>query len=171
MDTATAAQQAGVTVATVRHWCRIGAVAAVKRAGRWVIDAASLAYRISLGVRRTTRKIVYTVENMIAIGGSEWERHGKHRVYLNNWADLLGLEGGRYKSGNIRWATLGGKDISNSEAGRILCQVRAVYYDVTDGRLHVQWNSWAAKFPRSFRDREDLAQAIFKGIRAAIAAL
>lgn len=49
MDTTTAARQAGVTTATIRTWCRKGAVAAAKRAGRWVIDAASLAYRISLG--------------------------------------------------------------------------------------------------------------------------
>lgn len=48
MDTTTAARQAGVTTATIRTWCRKGAVAAVKAAGRWVIDAASLAYRISL---------------------------------------------------------------------------------------------------------------------------
>lgn len=49
MDTATAAQQAGVTVATVRTWCRRNVIAAVKTAGRWVIDAASLARRIEIG--------------------------------------------------------------------------------------------------------------------------
>lgn len=48
MNTTAAATQAGVTVATIRAWCRRGVVAAAKRAGRWVIDAASLAYRISL---------------------------------------------------------------------------------------------------------------------------
>lgn len=51
MDTATAAQTAGVTVATIRTWCRRNVIAAVKTAGRWVIDAASLAYRITLGVK------------------------------------------------------------------------------------------------------------------------
>jgi hypothetical protein len=51
MDTTTAATQAGVTVATIRTWCRIGAVAAAKVAGRWVIEAASLTRRIALGDR------------------------------------------------------------------------------------------------------------------------
>lgn len=54
MDTAAAAQQAGVTVATIRTWCRLGVVAAVKRGGRWIIDAASLAYRITLGRKPMT---------------------------------------------------------------------------------------------------------------------
>lgn len=48
MDTVTAAQQAGVTIATVRAWCRRNVIGALKVAGRWVIDAASLAYRITL---------------------------------------------------------------------------------------------------------------------------
>ena len=48
MNTAAAAAQAHVTVATIRTWCRRGVVTATKTAGRWVIDAASLAYRTSL---------------------------------------------------------------------------------------------------------------------------
>lgn len=46
--TATTAQAAaafGVTTATVRTWCRIGAVRATKTAGRWIIDTASLLAR------------------------------------------------------------------------------------------------------------------------------
>lgn len=74
MDTTThtaadAAALAGVTVPTVRAWCRIGAVKAAKTAGRWVIDAASLARRIALGIRRTTAKKTETpVENTFACG-------------------------------------------------------------------------------------------------------
>lgn len=48
MDTTTAAQQAGVTVATIRTWCRRNVIAALKVAGRWVIDTTSLVYRITL---------------------------------------------------------------------------------------------------------------------------
>ncbi|WP_017541564.1 hypothetical protein [Nocardiopsis halophila] len=54
MDTAAAAAQAGVTVPTIRTWCRIGAVAAVKTAGRWIVSAASLARRIRFGCKETT---------------------------------------------------------------------------------------------------------------------
>ncbi|MFC8423917.1 helix-turn-helix domain-containing protein [Streptomyces sp. NPDC057236] len=52
MNTTAAATQANVTVATVRAWCRRGVVAAVKVAGRWVIDSVSLAARIAIGARK-----------------------------------------------------------------------------------------------------------------------
>jgi len=48
-DTASAARIARVTVATVRAWCRIGAVAATKTGGAWVIDTNSLRERVTLG--------------------------------------------------------------------------------------------------------------------------
>lgn len=48
MNTTAAAAEAQVTVATIRTWCRNGVVAAVKRSGRWAIDAASLAHRIAI---------------------------------------------------------------------------------------------------------------------------
>jgi len=60
ITTAAAAAQAGVTVATIRTWCRIGAVAAVKRAGRWIVDTASLAYRITIGTMKKNRKDAMT---------------------------------------------------------------------------------------------------------------
>lgn len=50
--TATAATQAGVTAATIRTWCRRNVIAAIKQAGRWIIDTASLAHRIAIGARR-----------------------------------------------------------------------------------------------------------------------
>lgn len=49
MDTTTAAATAGVTTDTIRTWCRYGAITATKRAGRWVINAASLTHRITIG--------------------------------------------------------------------------------------------------------------------------
>ncbi|MGK5531555.1 hypothetical protein [Streptomyces sp. URMC 129] len=52
MNTATAAQTAGVAVATIRAWCRYGAVTAAKQAGRWAIDPASLNHRITIGNRK-----------------------------------------------------------------------------------------------------------------------
>lgn len=167
MDTRTAATQANVTVDTIRTWCRIGAVAAEKVAGRWTIQAESLTYRISLGVRRRPRKPVYTLDNMLAIGGNRWQRGDFDRVYLNDWERFIGLEITRYNTGNIRFALLDNETISNSEAGRILGAVRKVYFDVPTREVRVQWGYGE---PRSF-DREDLAKAIFSGIRAEIAAL
>lgn len=56
MNTTTAAQQAGVTIPTIRHWCRYGAIAATKTAGRWTIDPASLNRRIQIGTQQRARK-------------------------------------------------------------------------------------------------------------------
>ncbi|MFV8127508.1 hypothetical protein [Streptomyces syringium] len=58
MNTTTAAETAKVTVATIRTWCRLGAIAATKTAGRWVIDTTSLKHRIRLGKqqRRATQQ-------------------------------------------------------------------------------------------------------------------
>lgn len=53
MLTAQAATTAGVTVDTIRHWCRYGAVAARKSGGRWSICPTSLARRVQIGQRRT----------------------------------------------------------------------------------------------------------------------
>lgn len=55
MNTTAAALEAHVTVDTIRTWCRIGAVTALKQAGRWVIDTASLAHRITIGAMRTRK--------------------------------------------------------------------------------------------------------------------
>lgn len=167
MDTATAAQQAKVTVATIRTWCRIGAVAATKQAGRWIIETTSLAYRISLSARRGARKVAYSVETMTAIGGNRWQRGDKDRVYINDWARFIGLETDHYNTGSISYATLNGEKISNSEAYRLGGAVYKVYFDNTDGKVHIQWGQ---SEPRTM-DRDDLAQAIFSGIRAEIAAL
>lgn len=54
--TATAARIAHVTVTTIRTWARIGAVAAVKVSGRWVIDTDSLTHRITLGRTLTAQR-------------------------------------------------------------------------------------------------------------------
>nr|WSX25548.1 helix-turn-helix domain-containing protein [Streptomyces tubercidicus] len=58
MNTTAAALQAHVTVATIRTWCRRGIIAATKQAGRWIIDTASLARRLTIGaLKRPSRKV------------------------------------------------------------------------------------------------------------------
>lgn len=166
MNTATAAQTAGVTTATIRTWCRRNVIAAAKVAGRWIIDATSLAYRVTLSRKEETR-VDITTETMVAIGGSRWTKAGKDRVYINEWTSYIGLDVHRYNTGNISYAELDGREISNSEAARLLNAVYKVYYDTADDKLHIQWGG---RSPRSM-DREELAEAIFAGIRKAVAAL
>lgn len=168
MDTTTAANQAGVTTATIRTWCRIGAVAAAKVAGRWVIEAASLARRIALGVRKTTKKAaVLSVETMTAIGGSRWQRGDKDRVYINNWAELAGLDVSYYNSGNIWSACWQGEKISNSQAYKILGCIDKVWFDTADGKLHCRYGYTESRVA----DREDVWAAVVSGIRTAVATL
>lgn len=61
MNTTTAATKANVTAATIRTWCRRNVIAATKQAGRWVIDAASLARRIEIGARMASSTSRYTI--------------------------------------------------------------------------------------------------------------
>ncbi|WP_371099896.1 hypothetical protein [Streptomyces sp. PU_AKi4] len=169
MNTTLAAVEAGVSVDTVRTWCRIGAVAAVKQAGRWIIDTASLAARIAIGKmkRPAPKKVVYSVETMTAIGGRRWQKNGMDRVYLNDFETVPGLELDHYKSGSISYATLDGEKVSNAEGGRLATAVDKVYYDATDGKVYIKWG-WGN--PRSL-DRDEIAARIFGAVRAAIAAL
>ena len=68
MNTTAAAAQAHVTPATIRTWCRKGVIAAIKSAGRWIIEAASLTRRITLG-KKTVKQ-----ENITPITRQEFER-------------------------------------------------------------------------------------------------
>ena len=176
MNTTAAATEAHVTVATIRTWCRIGAVAAVKQAGRWIIDTASLAARIAIGtIKRRPKPVVYTVDTMTAIGGRRWQKNGMDRVYLNDWADLAGIEITRYNTGNISSASVQGRGIANGRAGGLLSAISKVYFDAADGQLHAQYYGNARAYEIRYLDGErnylDLVDLTFAGVRAAIAAL
>lgn len=75
-----------------------------------------------------------TAQQVLSLGGREWVgRDGRKRIYLNNWADLAGLEVVRYGSGNIRWAAIDGEQVSNTKAA-VLAGAK-VWYDVETGEL------------------------------------
>ncbi|MGW9371218.1 hypothetical protein ACWGVR_14545 [Streptomyces xanthophaeus] len=170
MNTTTAATEARVTVATIRTWCRIGAVAATKNSGKWVIDTASLARRIAIGARRLARKakqIVITAETLVAIGGNRWQRNGMDRVYFNNPAQLAGLETSHYKSGNISGATWQGQPTSNSQAYKLASSIDKLWYDTADGKFHCRFG-----FGESHEaSPSEVFHAAIAGIRSAVAAL
>ncbi|GAA2640031.1 hypothetical protein [Streptomyces axinellae] len=168
MNTTAAALQANVTVATIRTWCRYGAVTAVKQAGRWIIDSASLATRIALGaLKRPARKVEFTSETMTAIGGNRWQKNGKDRVYINDWAEFAGIETNRYGTGNISSAFYQGERISNRQAGLLLGSISKVWFDAADGKVHCRYG-WSES---RVADREEVWEAVVEGIRTAISAL
>lgn len=86
MNTSTAATQAGVTVSTVRTWCRRNVIAAVKVAGRWVIDATSLAYRASLTPKAPANRTSAYIDELNMQIFDLVERHS-----LTGLSDLLTL--------------------------------------------------------------------------------
>lgn len=173
MDTALAAAEAQVTVATVRTWCRIGAVAAVKQAGRWIIDTASLAARIAIG--KMKRPVALTADALVAIGGRRWTKSGHDRVYINDWAAFAGLETSHYGTGNVSSASFQGRSIANGRVGGVLSAIDSIYFDVSEGRFFGYWTRDARAFEIRYRDGErdslDLVSLTIAGIRAAIAAL
>jgi hypothetical protein len=167
MDTTTAAQQAKVTTATIRTWCRIGAVAATKQAGRWIIDAASLARRIALTPRKTTKKIAYSVETMTAIGGSRWTKAGHDRVYFNDWADFAGLDITRYNTGNISAAAWQGQGVSNAQGAKLAASIDKIWFDAATGKIHCRYGYTESRVAT----HREVFDATVAGIRRAIAAL
>lgn len=169
MNTCTAAIEAKATVPTIRAWCRIGAVAAVKRGGRWVIDASSLAHRIAIGAlkARKARRVVFSVETMTAIGGRRWQKNGMDRVYLNDWHEFAGLEVSRYNTGNICGATWQYELISNSQAYKILGCIDKIWFDTADGKLHCRYGFGESRVISA----SGVWSYVVDGIRTAIAAL
>lgn len=171
MNTTTAATQAHVTTATIRTWCRNGVITATKAAGRWIVDAASLARRIAIGAMRThkpaARPVVYTVDTMTAIGGNRWTKNGMDRVYLNDWTRFAGLEVETYNSGNVRYAEYQGERVSNSQARLLAGSIDKVWFDAADGRLHYRPGYSESRVA----DRDEVFAAVVTGIRTAIAAL
>lgn len=168
MNSTAAAIEANVTVDTIRHWCRYGAVAAVKRAGRWIIDAASLAHRIAISARKAApKKVVFSIETMTAIGGNRWTKAGHDRVYLNHWPEFAGLEVDRYKTGSISSAAYQGQGISNSQAYNLLDTIGKVWFDTATGKLHCRYGFGESRVVT----REELWADVVAGVRAAIAAL
>lgn len=63
MNTTQAAALAHVTIATICHWLRYGAVKGTKTAGRWVIDTDSLTRRIELNTKTPTKYTITTGTN------------------------------------------------------------------------------------------------------------
>lgn len=171
MNTTTAALEAHVTVDTIRTWCRIGAVAAVKQAGRWIIDTASLAARITIGAMKAPKKparpVVYSIETMTAIGGSRWQRNGMDRVYINDWAAFAGIGISTYNTGNISSASYQGEGISNSQGYKLLGCIDKVWFDAADGKIHARYGHTESRVAT----REEIWDAVVSGIRTAIAAL
>lgn len=83
-------------------------------------------------------------------------RNGTTRSYIQNVAEILGLDYATYKNGGVRSAALPNTTVSNAEASRIL----GIKAWLQDGKLYVSENR-----TRSFTDQEviSIISAALKG--------
>ncbi|MFD8577175.1 helix-turn-helix domain-containing protein [Streptomyces virginiae] len=175
MNTTTAAAEAKVTVATIRTWARRGVIAAVKTAGRWVIDATSLARRIAIGARRKATAFVLTADHCIALGGRRWQKNDMDRVYINGWLCFAdGIDIDYYGTGNVAGFSIDGDSVANGRAGRVINAIDKVYFDAADGRLyfkHEGADHIEMRYLDGGRGYINLIGRVSRGIHAAAAAL
>ena len=91
-----------------------------------------------------TTTTTITAQQVLSLGGREWVgRDGRKRIYLNNWADLAGLEVVRYGSGNIRFASIKGEPISNNKAAALM--TAKVWYEAGELRHTIRSVAEAAR--------------------------
>lgn len=77
-------------------------------------------------------------DSIVHQGGREWQKGGHHRVYLGTELGMkaIGMEAGFYGSGNVSWARLNGRKISNNSAREYLNGLDRTYYDVKTNTFH-----------------------------------
>ncbi|MEU3447267.1 hypothetical protein AB0H29_08550 [Streptomyces thermolilacinus] len=134
MNTTAAATQARVTIATIRTWCRRGVVTAVKAAGRWIIDAASLARRIEIGARRVNQPADTSDLNPTILRSIRRARLG----YTPHRADKAALAGRyvlAYPTGTYRFpSTFLGVDVWREKGLLDTIEVHGRHYYVLSDR-------------------------------------
>lgn len=106
---------------------------AVKKFGGKVRQYFSEALRMAWKeAKNVAKKIVDRIEELEALGFKRWQKGNMDRLYIN--ASMLGLNYGKYNTGNIKWAEFQGMSISNSEARRMLAA--KTYIDIKAEKVH-----------------------------------
>lgn len=105
------------------------------KAREYMAEALRMAWAEAKGTAKKSREGI--IEALTKKFG-RWTKTGSNgktydRIYFN--ATDLGLEIGRYNTGNISYAKIDGERISNCEARRILGS--KAYFDLTDNTLHM----------------------------------
>lgn len=122
--------------------------------------------RVKGGAMKNTMKPPVTLGGLLAAGGNRWQKNNMDRVYFNNLPAKAGLVVDRYKSGNIRSASLRSEGISNSKAGEIVSNLDStkLFYDRKTRRMVVQPPSANIGRSRQVRTAQQLAQGVSKQV-------
>ena len=106
---------------------------AVKKFGGKVRQYFAEALRMAWEeAKNVVKKIVDRIEELEALGFKRWQKGNMDRLYIN--ASMLGLNYGRYNTGNIKWAEFQGNSISNCQARRMLSA--KTYIDVKTEKVY-----------------------------------
>jgi hypothetical protein len=114
-----------------RAW-EISKEAAKKFGGKpveYIAEALRMAWK---EIKSIGKKIIDRIEELEKIGFKRWQKGNMDRLYIN--ASMLGLNYGRYNTGNIKWAEFQGNSISNCQARRMLSA--KTYIDVKTERVY-----------------------------------
>lgn len=96
------------------------------------------------------------------ITGKEWVHPttGETRIYLNDWLEAVGVELSYYGTGNICYAELDGKKVSNN-TGKSLKAMKA--WIGSDGEVHVKINDRARFYIKEATLIERIKEALKEG--------
>ena len=75
------------------------------------------------------------VQSLVALGGSEWVRDDKHRVYFNDVAAFAGYEVTRYGTGRVSSVSRDGVALSNIKGTAALAGLPKIWFDVLTGEF------------------------------------
>jgi hypothetical protein len=84
--------------------------------------------------------MAFDAQQLLLVGGKEWKRDHRHRIYIENIASLYGLKWeADPRSGRLINATLDGSPIDTADARELLARLKGVkiWYDL--GKREFQW--------------------------------
>lgn len=106
---------------------------AAKKFGGKCMEYMAEALRMAWAASRTAKlPVAGRIHELEALGFKRWQKGNMDRLYIN--ASMLGLNYGRYNTGNIKWAEFQGLGISNCEARRMLAA--KTYIDVKTEKVY-----------------------------------
>lgn len=98
--------------------------------------AKTLEEAIKPKAENPTQSKAEQVARLVKMGGKRWQKGSMDRIYMDA-PKFYGLDVGYYNTGNVSYAELDGKKISNAMAREIINQLASakVWFDVSSGQF------------------------------------
>jgi hypothetical protein len=106
-----------------------------------------------------------TIKKLEEMGATFWEKGDMRRLYLNEAGEkMVGLTYTTYNSGSISSAKLGGEEITNAHAGRVLSVLSELYYDM----IAEKWLISKPRFVKSY-DYDKIKGTVVDALKSMLA--